>query len=202
MRRGTPTLPWFLGATYDSDRSEPHREYAYRRERCDARTWVREAEQCGSPKRAGRRSVAKREPVIVSERGHDPAAKARSFNALSDALISETPRRGDDHCPHTPWDAEGPNGLQFRHGTRKSPIGYANPDAVTQIANGLARPLTIRQQRKSYVGCTGARTKLTTLDYANSFSLLFAMAPRKQTYGYDAWSGVSKPARPRLSSIR
>src|ERR1700730_19206286 len=66
-------------------------------------------------------------------------------------------------------------------------IGYANPDAVTQIANGLSTTTYAYDNNGNLISAgTGSATTTYTYDYANRLIALFA-GGATTTYGYDAF---------------
>src|SRR3984893_3382429 len=66
-------------------------------------------------------------------------------------------------------------------------IGYANPDAVTQIANGLSTTTYAYDNNGNLISSgTGTATTTYTYDYANRLIALFA-GGATTTYGYDAF---------------
>jgi RHS repeat-associated protein len=68
-----------------------------------------------------------------------------------------------------------------------SPIGYANPDAVTQIANGLSTTTYAYDNNGNLVSSgNGTATTTYTYDYANRLIALNA-GGATTTYGYDAF---------------
>src|SRR6266853_1756561 len=68
-----------------------------------------------------------------------------------------------------------------------SPIGYANPDAVTQIANGLSTTTYAYDNNGNLTSAgTGTATTTYTYDYANRLISLFA-GGATTTYGYDGF---------------
>jgi RHS repeat-associated protein len=68
-----------------------------------------------------------------------------------------------------------------------SPIGYANPDAVTQIANGLSTTTYTYDNNGNLVSSgTGTATTTYSYDYANRLIALNA-GGATTTYGYDAF---------------
>src|SRR5713101_7970027 len=68
-----------------------------------------------------------------------------------------------------------------------SPIGYANPDAVTQIANGLSTTTYAYDNNGNLISSgNGTATTTYTYDYANRLIALFA-GGATTTYGYDAF---------------
>ena len=72
-------------------------------------------------------------------------------------------------------------------GYTNSSIGYANPDAVTQIANGLATTTYAYDNNGNLTSSgNGTATTTYTYDYANRLTALFA-GGATSTYGYDAF---------------
>jgi YD repeat-containing protein len=72
-------------------------------------------------------------------------------------------------------------------GSANSPMGYANPDAVTQIANGLSTTTYAYDNNGNLTSAgTGTATTTYTYDYANRLIALFACGATT-TYGYDAF---------------
>src|SRR3984893_11569463 len=66
-------------------------------------------------------------------------------------------------------------------------IGYANPDAVTQIANGLSTTTYAYDNSGNLISAgPGSATTTYTYDYANRLIALFA-GGATTTYGYDAF---------------
>src|SRR3984893_4515293 len=66
-------------------------------------------------------------------------------------------------------------------------IGYANPDAVTQIANGLSTTTYAYDNNGNLISAgTGSATTTYTYDYANRLIALFA-GGATTTYRYDAF---------------
>jgi YD repeat-containing protein len=67
------------------------------------------------------------------------------------------------------------------------PIGYANPDAVTQIGNGLSTTSYAYDNNGNLTSSgNGTATTSYTYDYANRLIGLFANGATT-TYGYDAF---------------
>src|SRR5712671_4884334 len=65
--------------------------------------------------------------------------------------------------------------------------GYANPDAVTQIGNGLSTTTYAYDNNGNLISAgTGTATTTYTYDYANRLTALFA-GGATTTYGYDAF---------------
>src|SRR6266851_9189484 len=65
--------------------------------------------------------------------------------------------------------------------------GYANPHAVTQIANGLSTTTYAYDNNGNLTSAgTGTATTTYTYDYANRLTALFA-GGATTTYGYDAF---------------
>src|SRR5258707_10242860 len=65
--------------------------------------------------------------------------------------------------------------------------GYANPDAVTQIANGLSTTTYVYDNDGNLISSgNGTATTTYTYDYANRLISLFA-GGAITTYGYDAF---------------
>src|SRR6266446_6627114 len=72
-------------------------------------------------------------------------------------------------------------------GSANSPMGYANPDAVTQIANGLSTTSYAYDNDGNLVSSgNGTATTTYKYDYANRLIALFA-GGATTTYGYDAF---------------
>src|SRR5712671_4736278 len=68
-----------------------------------------------------------------------------------------------------------------------SSTGYANPDAVTQLANGLSTTTYAYDNNGNLTSAgTGTATTTYTYDYANRLIALFA-GGATTTYGYDAF---------------
>jgi YD repeat-containing protein len=69
--------------------------------------------------------------------------------------------------------------------------GYANPHAVTQIANGLSTT-TYSYDKNGNLISAGNSTATTTYtyDYANRLTAIFA-GGSTTTYGYDAFGSVA-----------
>src|SRR5260221_3683375 len=66
-------------------------------------------------------------------------------------------------------------------------MGYANPDAVTQIANGLSTTTYAYDNDGNLISAgNGTATTTYTYDYANRLTALFA-GGATTTYGYDAF---------------
>src|SRR5258708_21909996 len=66
-------------------------------------------------------------------------------------------------------------------------MGYANPDAVTQIANGLSTTTYAYDNNGNLISSgNGTATTTYTYDYANRLIALFA-GGATTTYGYDAF---------------
>jgi YD repeat-containing protein len=76
------------------------------------------------------------------------------------------------------------------------PMGYANPDAVTTIGNGLSTT-TYAYDNNGNLTSSGNGTATTTYayDYANRLISLFA-GGATTTYGYDADSCASRTVIP------
>src|SRR5258708_3981945 len=70
---------------------------------------------------------------------------------------------------------------------RYARMGYANPDAVTQIANGLSTTTYAYDNNGNLISSgNGTATTTYTYDYANRLIALFA-GGATTTYGYDAF---------------
>src|SRR6266849_6703662 len=68
-----------------------------------------------------------------------------------------------------------------------SPIGYANPDAVTQIGNGLSTTTYAYDNNGNLISSgNGTATTTYTYDYANRLIALFA-GGATTSYAYDAF---------------
>src|SRR6266480_2087474 len=66
-------------------------------------------------------------------------------------------------------------------------MGYANPDAVTQIATGLSSTTYAYDNNGNLTSAgTGSATTTYTYDYANHLTAIFSLGA-STTYGYDAF---------------
>jgi RHS repeat-associated protein len=102
-------------------------------------------------------------------------------------LTTRESRNGYRHFPH-PTDRRSGATVQFPYGLyQPPPIGYANPDAVTQIANGLSTTTYAYDNDGNLISSgNGTATTTYTYDYANRLIALFA-GGATTTYGYDAF---------------
>jgi YD repeat-containing protein len=78
------------------------------------------------------------------------------------------------------------------------PMGYTNPDGVTQIANGLSTSTYAYDNNGNLTSSgNGTATTTYTYDYANRLIALFA-GGATTTYGYDAFGArMIQPAQRR-----
>jgi RHS repeat-associated protein len=87
--------------------------------------------------------------------------------------------------PTSAWPNPAPR-YNSHMGCTYSPMDYADPDAVTQIANGLSSTTYAYDNNGNILSAgTGSATTTYTYDYANRLIALFA-GGATMTYSYDA----------------
>jgi RHS repeat-associated protein len=121
---------------------------------------------------------------------HSESYKAASSSPGTESMVRNfSPNDNNDDLAVVAVKA--PGGTAFSTTTANvytyAGTGYANPDAVTQIANGLSTTTYAYDNNGNLISAgTGAATTTYTYDYANRLTALFA-GGATTTYGYDAF---------------